>query len=154
MLPVYVWVILSSYNPEDCLYPPIITWILGVSLTLFTLLGLFAAIKHYINPEPDLIANKNGIFLCKSDILIPWDSVKDIYIKDTDEIFAANIDGSSFLYIDVKNYDELIEHIPIYKRFGYISGGKSFAIGIVNYDLDAEYVRYMLVEYYYKYKTN
>jgi|GEM_PF-6953698 len=149
-----IFLVITANDPELCLYPPSVERIIG---TFTIILGFYSAvtfISNFISPKPMLIANENGIYLCKVDALIPWDCVKEFSIVEIKNPYTAFIPSPKTLVIDVKNYNQITTHFTFYKKALLAIGGKSFAVGIIGYGHKAEYVKYILENYLKKYIVN
>lgn len=83
-------------------------------------------IRGFFNPQPVLIANQNGIFLCRLDILIPWNCIEEFRIQKIIGLYGIPI--SSVLLIDVKNHDEILARLPLHKKLWQKASGSSFSI--------------------------
>jgi hypothetical protein len=127
---------------------------------------LTSAYRLFVS-KPLLIVNENGIFLYQHDILIPWNYVKGFLVSPVFSIYwgiRADISKflmgmpikpePSFLRIDVNKYDELIAHLPLYKKLWLkIRWNNNFTIEPWICGYKAGDLKYTLQKYLNKYKT-
>lgn len=143
---------LTADNVEVHLYSPLITKTLGLGLFVFMIFCIISGIKGVFVAKPILATNKNGIFLHKLGVLIPWDCVEGFFVNEAKVKAMGILPGPRFLIINVNDPDKIIAQLPIYKKLWFKFNGNTFSIMPQTCGYKAEYLKNILQNYLNDYK--
>lgn len=85
--------------------------IIGIAGIIFFGVGSIILLKGFINPKDILIIDQDGITDNSSNVsigFVPWNEIKSVYLE--------NIGNDDFISIDLENFEEKLEKLPLYKR--------------------------------------